>query len=86
MAFVLILSHECVLCTHYILLYFCFIATVPNKGLLTKQILQIAQLLKTQPQAKTGKFSVNFQDVKNYIPESLASEMVPLNLKIMAVF
>ena len=66
---------------------FCFIATVPIKGPLTKQILQITQLLKAQPKPKTGKFSVNFQDVmKNYMPESLALEMVPLNLKMIADF
>ena len=66
---------------------FCFIATVPNKGPLTKQILQIAQLLKAQSQPKTGKFSVDFQDVvKNYMPKSLASEILLLNLKMISDF
>ena len=66
---------------------FLFHYTVPQKGPLTKQIVQIAQFLKAQPQPKSGKFSVNFKDiVNNYMPPSLADEMVPLNLKMMSDF
>ena len=52
-----------------------------------KQIWQIADLLKAQPQPAEGKFDVNFQDiVKNVIPATPNSHWANLTLQKMHEF